>query len=235
MRFFAALLSIVLLTGCQTGSDATATPTIPQLTGTVMIEFPVTGALIYSELIQIAGTAVDLPTNTFILTLMGPDEIELAQTTVSVDDGSWQVELSVEYQDEPVEVAITAESPNRDINSPYDIVLIAVSGLDYRPEGTFGSITFPTDDSTIGGDSIQVEGLASGLQDNRLVIQLIDSEDKLISEQTITTQNPYFIDEMPWSAEVALNGYAGPASLNIADINGRTLASTTIEITGAAG
>jgi hypothetical protein len=235
MRFYTALYCILMLVGCRPGPIATSTPTMPQLTGTVAIEAPITGALIYAEVIQLSGTAANLPDNQFALTLSGPDAIELARSTVQVVDGRWQIELPHSYQDVPIEVAITAGSTDPRIETPYDVVLVALAGLDYRPEGTYGSIIFPTEGSTVGGDSLQVEGLTSGLIENRLNLRLLVNDEDLINDETITIQNPYFIDEMPWSAEISTDGYTGPAILQIVDSDDTVLAAINLTVETAAG
>ncbi len=235
MRLFVALFSILALAGCRSGSIASPAPAAPQLLGMVTINTPASGALIYAEVLQIAGTATGLPANQFLLTLVGPDEVELARSIISVNEGRWQVELPHTYQDVPIEVAITAKSPDPNISTPYAVGLIALGGLDYRPEGTYGYITFPPAGSSVGGDSVQVEGLASGLPDNRLAVRLRDTDLQIINEQIVSIYNPYFVDEMPWTAEVATNNYTGPASLEILQDNDTILSSITLNLETAAG
>ena len=113
------------------------------------------------------------------------------------------------------------------------------TSLDYREAGISGLILFPTEGLSVGGDSIQIEGTASGIPDNRLSISLRHDEG-LIDKQVIILDNPYRIDARTWSADLLTNNYQGVATIDIAYIDPQTnseqiLDTISIVIGSAAG
>lgn len=216
MRLLLAITCLALLAACRPAAPvATATPTTPELIGEVVILSPPAGALIYAEVMRISGTATNVPGDQFELALVGPDETNIADSVIQLDGESWQIELPHHYTAEPIEVTLTARPLDPSINSAYDLVTIALAGLDYRPPGTFGAITLPPDGSAVGGDQIQVAGTASGLPDNQLTLTLLAADGTVIDSQTIIIDNPYRINDLPWRAEISTNGYMGAASLQV--------------------
>jgi hypothetical protein len=228
-----AFIAFGILSACAPVAIATPTPGQTALVGTVTLDFPPDGAQIYAELIQISGMALDIPDNQFVLRLTDSAGLELQRAVVKPTSPAWQIELPHTYDDTPVEVTLTAQPD--DMTEPYTARTLILAGIRHRPEGAFGSITQPTDQTTVGGDVIPVSGTASGVPDNILTVQLHDTENHLITEQTITIHNPYFVDVMPWSTEIATSGYSGPATISIHDEQGTVLETIQITMDTAAG
>lgn len=242
MRLVMMLTVMTLLVACRpaavlpipTTTEATAQP----LTGSVEIITPFVGAVIYSELIALSGVATGLPENAFALTLTGPDGEHLAGATVSAASKTWSLELAHTYTGEPIEVTISAQPI--DLHGVYTQRTIALAGLSYRPEGMFGSITLPTDGSTIGGEFLLITGTASGVPEYALTIDLIADDGRVVARTYAQTANPYVIDDMPWTAELGINGHFGPATIqlgaqNEAENTVTPLDSIQIQIETAAG
>lgn len=237
-----AALLLLLAAACGPGQpEATPTPTAPALTGSVAILLPASGAIIYSEVLNVSGTANSLPNNQFTLQLENIDGDTVNQSVITVaENGNWEVELTHGYSGEPSEFTILALPTNGATSDDYDAASVVIAGNSYRPEGTFGSIISPADGSTIGGDSVEVTGTASGLFENEFVLALVDSNGNEVSRQNVTVYNPNFIDDMPWTAELATAGYLGSATIRAFAISARDgseipLDSVSVTVSDAAG
>lgn len=209
-----AVWILLLLIGC-TPQAPVATPTTgpAPLVGMVDIQVPVSGAVIYSELLYIAGTAEGTPAEGFRIQVFDLDEALLAEAVVQPENGSWTVEIPHQYQGEPIEVSIVATGIHAAAGQDYDVEAIVLSALANRPDGAFGSISSPSGGSDVGGDQIVVFGTGSGLFENTLIVQLRQADGTVIDEQIVTLNNPYFVDEVVWSTEIMTNGYTGSAEL----------------------
>ncbi|MBZ0300021.1 MAG: hypothetical protein K8J31_09785 [Anaerolineae bacterium] len=235
------VLMLLIFTACRPAAPApTATPQALLLTEQVNILTPPAGAVIYSELIMISGTGVDLPGDAFALSLIDPDGKVISSTIVRGAAGPWSFELRQDYTGEPLEVTITARPLESGVGGDYAQRTIALAGLEYRPAGSFGRIDQPADESTVGGEILQVNGISSGIESDQILLQLTADNDQEISRQVIAAGNPYRLDEMPWAAEISTERYTGPATLQIKPYNpldegSITLASVRIMIDAAAG
>lgn len=223
------ILAILFFTAAcsPTTISSTLTPTIPALEGNVDILYPEDGAVIYSEVMTISGTAT---TSDFTLKLIGPDEQVIAQAAGQA--GDWKIELVHGYSGEPIEVNILAVPIDAKTGIDYDIATILLANIDSRPEGIFASITSPAEGDTVGGEMIQVGGMASGLQ--TLSIALIGADGATIDSGNITLYNPYVIDNMPWTAEIATNGHTGGMEIRISS-GDNILNSVNVNVTTEAG
>jgi hypothetical protein len=205
---------------------------LSQLAGTVTITTPAEGTLIYSEVLRISGTAEGLPDGRFRLRLSATSDETLASRTVTVADSRWQVDLLHGYADVPSEVLIGAY-PLDSSSEAYDLVIIALGGLDYRPEGRYAAFTLAT--TTLGGDVMPVSGIASGFGESPLLLRLLDPAGDLISEASIFVDDPYHVNEIPWSTDLERNAYTGDALLELRDGAGQLLDSQDVTIEAAAG
>lgn len=242
MRFCLIVL-MVILTSCRTAApSATMIPTstaVPSaLTGRVTILTPPQGAVVYSEVLNISGIVSGLPGDTFMLTLAGPDDETIARAVIHAADEEWRIELPHSYIGEPVEASLIARPADPLVSEIYAQQTIALAGLSYRPEGMFGSITFPVEGSTAGGETLLITGSASGVPEGALTVDLIAEDGQTVTRTYAATVNPYLIDDMPWSAELGTQGYTGPAAIQISAQNDNTiipLAQIQIMIDTAAG
>jgi hypothetical protein len=218
MRVLTTLaLTLFLLTACNlTDNNApnNAPTSPPGLTGSVDIAYPIDGTTVYAEALLMRGTASGLPNNTFTLEIVGVDDEIIARSSVTMTDGQWMVELPHSYTGEPIEVSIYAIPSDPDLTSDlrYDTGTIILAGLSYRPEGIFGTVTFPTADSTVSGETIPVSGTASGLFEGTMLLGLYSEDGTEISRLVLTLEGqPY--DVVPWTAELPTNGYIGLAEI----------------------
>ncbi len=216
------LVFIMLFTvsACSTGDTAPGqveiVPTTETLEGTVEIEFPMSGAIIYAETLFIHGTSSDIPEAGFQIQLLNPDDSIISEADIQPEEnGSWSIEIVHEYSGDPTEVTVIAKPSSSDSSLDYDIESILLSTLENRPEGVFGSILSPADDSAVGGDFILISGRASGLFENMFGLILENSEGEIITEMGISLNNPNFIDDMLWEAELPRNDFIGNATIRI--------------------
>lgn len=244
MRLDITLIVMALLVACRpavtTPAAVTLESTAVPLSGSVEIMTPLEGSVIYSELIALSGIASDLPGDSFVLNLTGPDGEHIAGTTLRSGSGSWNIELAHTYSGELLEVTISARPLDPTATTTYTQRTIALAGLNYRPEGMFGSITLPADNSTVGGEFLLVTGTASGVPGHALTIDLIAEDGRVIARTHAQTANPYRIDDMPWTAELPTNGHIGPATIQLgtldeADNTVTPLGSIRVNIDTAAG
>ena len=211
---FFILFFITLLSACGTNTPAeTPSPTEPPLIGAVEITSPKLGSIIYAETLFISGTIQGV--DAFTLHIETATGEVLFDGTITGIDGYWSREIVHGYAGEPIEAIIQAKSTDSRVSLQYDELPILISSLAYREEGIFGLILFPSEQQSVGGDSIQIEGTASGIPDSRLSVTLRYDEG-LIDKQIIVLDNPYRLDERTWSADLLTNGYLGTAFIDIA-------------------
>ncbi len=239
MRAALFILFMLFSAACSPAVPApTPTALIPTPdNGTVEILTPQTGSIIYADTLYLAGTATGVA-GEFTVQVIGADEQVIAQATVPTGGANWQVELPHGYSGDPTEAIIAARPTAGD--GEYDRVTVALAGEQQRPEGSFGSITAPAEGDTLGGDVIEVSGRGSGLFENSLLISLIAADGAVLDNQIITLNNPYFIDDVPWRAELSTRNYSGSAAIHIfyQSMSGSddvTLDSTEIHLTQEAG
>jgi hypothetical protein len=244
------MLTAVLLAACSPSTSSTSVqspstiaPTSAPLTGSVTINTPPDGAIIYSETVVVSGTAQNVPDNHFLVKLITAEDKTLAIVTANIDSGgNWSAEIVHGYAGEPTEVTISAlpDYAGAPIDDDYAEGSIVISGRSYRPEGTYGGITAPLDGASVGGDTLQVSGTASGVFENQFTVELRSPDGKAISTQHVTLNNPNVIDEMPWETDLPTNGYLGPAEVRAYATSAKDgseipLGSAKITVTAAAG
>lgn len=230
------ILALILLAACQptvTTPLPTALPTTIPLEGSVTIDLPAAGTLIYSESVRISGTASGLPDDQFALVLTASEEQALARVTIPVEDGQWQIDLLHGYNDVPSEVIIAAYPLSDAQSDPYDLHIVAMAALEHRPEGTYGFLTLES--TSLGGGIMPVRGIASGLGDAPLIVRLLTATGDLISETSVLIDDPSGVNEVPWTAELARNDYVGPAELLLLSASEEALDSQAVTIEAAAG
>ncbi|GAB5490663.1 MAG: hypothetical protein Phog2KO_08780 [Phototrophicaceae bacterium] len=223
MRFkllFSIIFSLMVAIACtpsETDDSVTLAPTQAILEGSVDIMFPPSGAVIYAEVIYLSGTASDIPAEGFQIQLIAPDDSIIAEATVPhPETEEWSISIVHNYAGDPSEINIVAKSVDSSNTLSYDIESIILATMDNRPDGTFGEITSPDEGTSIGGDSLLVSGHGSGFFENTfsLILETLDGE--IIEEIPVTLNNPNFVDDMPWQAEIPRGDFIGNARIRMA-------------------
>lgn len=207
-----AVCGLLLFVAACTGDSSAPSPTPQPPEAHISIDFPQDGTIVYAETLYIAGQSGD-PAQPFQIELINIDDTVIAETTVNPQSGEWQIEVPHGYTGDPSEVIIRAVPTDESSTQIYDSATILISDMTRRPEGIYGSITTPANGVEVGGDMLLVEGRASGAPENTITVELVG--DTVIDSQVITLMNPYFVDEVPWQAELATNGYTGQATIQV--------------------
>ena len=215
MRWFALAL---LLTACASSGPTASAPAEAandvSTGGEVRIIHPQAGANLYAEVMYVSGTALAVSDERFVLRLVGPDSAVISSHIVEAQqDGRWQVELLHGYSGEPIEVVIEALPVGAADQQLYDAVTVMMAGIQHRPASPTGGIHYPVPEEPVGGEAIVVNGAFSALPDSVFWLALIAADGRLLDERQVKLHNPYHVDLMPWSAELATSGYAGPAEV----------------------
>lgn len=222
MRFkliLASSLLIIFIMACtasETDNNATLAPTQATLEGSVEITLPPSGAVIYAEVIYLSGTANNIPAEGFQLQLIAPDDSIIAEATVpQPETEEWAINIVHNYVGDPSEINIVAKSVNSNNVLAYDIETILLATMDNRPDGTFGEITAPSEGTSIGGDSLLVSGHGSGFFENTFVLILETLDGEVLEEVIVMLNNPNFVDDMPWQAEIPRGDFIGNARIRM--------------------
>lgn len=238
---FLLFLSLTACLGAPPQGDLQVIGNQTSRTGTVTIAAPLTGSIIYSEIIYFSGTAESIPNDSFLLRLTLPDDSTLVESPVTISNGSWSAEVTHTYAGEPTQILIYALPVDAtDTSVDYALESLVIASEEYRPEGVFAALLSPSPDAVVGGDELEIIGTASGLFENTLLIRLEERDGTLISETVITVTNPNFIDEMLWSADLPTNDFTGLARVRLVITDARdgaeiTLAEADITVSSIAG
>ena len=210
------LIIPLLLAACGGGgtdSEGFTNPTATFEAGaaTVNITAPPNGSIIYAEAIRISGDLLGSP-QVFSIHLFTPDEQVIAETSVDAQPGEWQVELVHGYAGTPTEVEVVAASADGTV---FDTSTVLLSDVSNRPDGSFATIDLPLDGDTVGGDTIPIQGRASGIEGGQLTLQLVDSANSVIDSETINLLNAFVIDDVPWQADLERGDATGSATIRL--------------------
>ncbi|MFW5748657.1 MAG: hypothetical protein ACOCYT_03500 [Chloroflexota bacterium] len=239
----AALTVIVIAAGALLLTDSVQpdaegftrpTATARPFAATVRLTHPLAGAIIYAESLIVQGETVGSPQR-FAVELVDIDGTTLARAALSTQPGAWSIELPHGFRGDPVEASLRLVPEQPGVTGEYDRVTLLLSTLDQRPEGPILSVGLPSAGDRVGGDTIPVEGRASG--GSTLTLTLTDASDTLLDQQMIILTNPYRVDDLPWTASVSPGAYTGPALLTVQLDDAANAPQTTIplEIGAAAG
>jgi hypothetical protein len=214
MKRLYSLLLLLLLAGCLPAAVPTLTP-LPVPVGEVRFLTPQTGAILYAPQVFITGSAQALPAAGFRLHVVTAEDVTLYDDLVQPQAGAWAVTLANPVTDTPVEITLTALPAAPGIVGDYDVVSVVLSAVALRPPGVFGLLLSPLEGETTGGDVLPVAGTISGLDEGSLTLLLEQPDGTPITQQGVTVTNPGLVDEVPWFAEIATQGYRGPAVLRV--------------------
>ena len=233
-RPFLLILLMIALAGCSVG----AAPTPTAMPGSVTIRHPQSGSFLYAPTLYFYGSGENLPGNQFRLTAVTATDETIVDTVITVENGQWTYEIANPHTGDPVELAVNALPAAGGGELDSSSVVLATEAQ--RPDGVFGTLLSPIEGETVGGESIPVSGTASGLFEGTMNLGLETPDGEEISGIVITVENPGMMDEVPWQADLATNGYRGPAVLRAYYHSARdgtvmTLATVSITVAEAAG
>lgn len=213
MRLISLLLLFLFLTACS------ATPTDPS-TGTITLIYPPENATIYSDLLTVSGTLSDVPMQSIRFEIIDADGTIRAHAMATVTTGAWTIEIPLPavVQPESYRLAIVVGDTPYHVNvtdRTADTAIFVTRPFTRAPlSERIDEITVTIDleaGATIGGDTIPVNGRASGI--TTFTVELVDSTQTILASQRITRPNP--LDEAPWLAELAPGAYTGSALIRV--------------------
>lgn len=212
LSFLLMLPVLISLAACATGSSNGPTPTTPPFTSEVTVTRPQPGTVIYAEVLHVAGMVNGDDTQTLVIDLSKTGE-SLAQMTLDAAPGDWSLELPHDYAGQPVAVELIVRPAGTGTAGEYVRIPLTIADISHRPAGAFATIFVPQPGDTLGGDTILVEGTASGI--DALSAALLDANGAVLDEQDVTVDIPFLIDEVPWQVELAPGTYTGAARIEL--------------------
>lgn len=208
------LLLAGLLSACATTDSQTSTPTTPPFTSEISVTQPQPGSVIYAETITVTGEVSGDAAQGFVVELLGPEGVVLASSQQEAAPGPWSVELPHTFSGETAPATLRVRPPDAGEGSEvYASIALLIGDIAFRPEGVFAALIVPQDGDTLGGDTLAVEGTASGVES--LTVELRDAAGDLIEAHTVALHNPYLIDEVPWQVAFERGERTGPAVIRV--------------------
>lgn len=225
---------IVLIVLCISACNGLPASTPDPMAGTVTLDSPPDGAVIYASALGVSGTLADVAAKPLLVRLIKPDGGVIAQARVEAQQGEWSTEIIHGYTGEPTRVTVEvlpAQAVEAGILASSGII---VASLSERPDGAFINVVLPQDGTEIGGDEVLVMGTASGFPQNQLLVELVDSSGIVLDFETVTLRSRYAIDEIPWELSLTPQAYHGNAVVRVS-AEGEVLDTIAVIVTDAAG
>lgn len=216
---------VLLLAGCA-----------PQgKTGSIVLQSPPDGAIIYSSALTVAGTAAGVNSGGFIITVTDETGAVLTRKDAPDRDAPFSYELIHGYSGQPAVVTITLTAADAPEEPPYATTQVMLASLEHRPEGAYLDVLAPLQGEELGGDEITVHGRASGLAAPTFTVELVGSDGAVIASQVVTLPPSYIADDLPWQAMLKPAATTGSALIRISAPDGAVLATVPVVLSAAAG
>ncbi len=222
---------MLLLAGCASGGGGGPTPTTLPFTSDVTVTYPQAGSVIYAESVRVQGQVNGDAAQTLQIELIDADGNLYGNSVLNASSGDWSVELPHTFQGipAPVDLVVRPVEETRE----YARVPLTFADVSHRPTGSFASILFPAEGDALGGDTILVEGAASGY--DALTVSLVDFSGATIDEQPVDLSYAFLIDEIPWQVELSPQETIGVAEIHVSNDLGDVLQTVSIRLDLAAG
>lgn len=225
MRIVTALIIALLLAACA-----------PQgKTGSVTLDSPPDGAIIYSSALTVAGTAQGVNSGGFVVTVTDAAGGVIARTEAADRDAAFHYELVHGYSGEPVPATLTVTAADAPDDTPYVTVGLTIASIEHRPEGVYVDVLVPQPGDEMGGDEIHVHGRAAGLSERMFMVELIGGDGAVIDSAEVNLPPSYVADDLPWSAALAPDEATGNALIRITGADGTQLGLVPVILSAAAG
>lgn len=224
-RSILLLWVVVMLAGCA-----------PQgKTGTITLDSPPDGAIIYASALTVAGTAQGINSGGFIATVTDAAGEVIARHNAPERDTNFSFELIHGYNGEPAPVTLTVTAADAPDDPPYVTRMVTLAALDHRPEGIYVDMLTPQMGDEIGGDEIDVRGRVSGLEARAFVVELVGGDGAVIDSVEVVLPQGYLTDDLPWQAAIDPGEATGSAILRVVGRDGTQYALVPVVLSAAAG
>lgn len=224
-RSILLLWVMVILAGCA-----------PQgKTGSITLDSPPDGAIIYSSVLTVAGTAQGINSGGFIATVTDASGAVIARHNAAERDSAFSFEMIHGYNGEPTPVTLTVTAADAPNDPPYVTRAVTLAAMAHRPEGSYVDVLTPQMGDEIGGDEIDVRGRASGLEDRTFTVELVGGDGAVIDSAAIVLPAGYVTDDLPWQAVLDPGEATGSAIVRVAGSDGTEYALIPVVLSAAAG
>src|SRR5690606_12946870 len=133
-------------------------------TGTIRLDSPPDGAIVYSSALTVAGEAQGVNSGGFIVTVTDEAGEVIARRSAPERDSAFSFEMIHGYSGVPAPALLTVTAADAPDDPPYVTRTFTLAALQHRPEGAYSDVLTPQMGDEIGGDEIEVRGRASGLE-----------------------------------------------------------------------
>ena len=224
-RSILLLWTVVMLAACT-----------PQgKTGTIMLDSPPDGAIIYSSTLAVSGTAQGINSGGFITTVTDASGAVIARHQAAERDRPFLFEMVHGYSGEPAPVTLTVTAADAPDDPPYVTRTFTLAAMEHRPEGVYVDILTPQMGDEIGGDEIDVRGRMSGLEDRRFTVELVGGDGAVIDEAEILLPPGYIADDLPWQAVLNPGEATGSAIVRVTGSDGTEYGLIPVVLSAAEG
>lgn len=225
VRSILLLWAVVLLAACA-----------PQgKTGTITLDSPPDGAIVYSSALTVAGTAQGINSGGFTVTVTDASGAVIARHHAPERDAAFSFEMIHGYSGEPSNVTITVTAADAPDDPPYMTRTVTLAAPQHRPEGVYVDVLTPQMGDEIGGDEIDVRGRTSGLADRAFTVELVGGDGAVIDSAEVVLPPGYITDDLPWQAVIDPGEATGSAILRVTGKDGTEYALVPVVLSAAAG
>ena len=209
------------------------------------ISSPSSGASVSALPLYVSGVAHGLPQNQFTLQvfdgtgqpLTNGQAITLSNPN-GVADVPWSASVMVRDYTGAAQIRViapTADGTTAVIGAVSINIIAGSSSGAPQPStsnGAFsGSITSPTNGSTVSGDPLTVTGTAGGIPNNQFTLLLLDSSGTIINSSVITLTGADQ-NAVPWTASLGTSGHHGSSEIRAVAINnGQQITLASVKVT----
>lgn len=204
-------------------------------TGTITLDSPPDGAIIYSSALTVAGTAQGINSGGFIVTLADASGAVIARHNAAERDTTFSFEMIHGYNGEPVPVLLKVTAADAPDDPAYVTRAVTLAAMDHRPEGVYIDVLTPQMGDETGGDEIDVRGRASGLESRAFSVELIGGDGVLVDAVEVLLPPGYIADDLPWQAALNPGEATGSAIVRVIGSDGTEYALIPVVLSSAAG
>lgn len=204
-------------------------------TGTITLDSPPDGAIIYSSALTVAGTAQGVNSGGFIVAVADASGAVIARHNAPERDAAFSFEMIHGYNGEPAPVTLKVTAADAPDDPAYLTRAFTLAGMEHRPEGVFVDVLTPQMGDEIGGDEIDVRGRASGLEDRAFTVELVGGDGAVIDSAEVVLPPGYIADDLPWQAVLNPGETTGSAIVRVVDSDGTEYGLVPVVLSSAAG
>ena len=204
-------------------------------TGTVTLDSPPDGAIVYSSALTVAGMAQGVNSGGFIVTVTDTSGGVIARHNARERDAAFSFEMIHRYSGEPSMVTLTVTAADAPDDPPYVTRSVTLASPEHRPEGVYVDVLTPQMGDEIGGDEIDVRGRASGLEDRAFTVELVGGDGAVIDSVAVMLPPGYVTDDLPWQAVLDPGEATGSAIVRAVGSDGTEYALIPVILSAAAG